>query len=126
MSSLKDKLSSFAEDLHEYVNIRFSLGRLKTAEKVSVLAGRLMAGMVLAFMAGIFLILVSIAGAIVVGKWLDNQWLGFLIVAAFYLLIGIIVWLARGPLIQLPVMNSIIHQLFAEDEEDQKHASAEK
>lgn len=126
MSSLKDKLSSFAEDLHEYVNIRFSLGRLKTAEKVSVLAGRLMAGMVLAFMAGIFLILVSIAGAIVVGKWLDNQWLGFLIVAAFYLLIGIIIWLARGPLIQLPVMNSIIHQLFAEDEEDQKHASAEK
>jgi hypothetical protein len=126
MSSLKDKLSSFAEDLHEYVNIRFSLGRLKTAEKVSVLAGRLMAGMVLAFMAGIFLILVSIAGAIVVGKWLDNQWLGFLIVAAFYLLIGIIVWLARGPLIQLPVMNSIIHQLFAEDEEDQKHASTEK
>jgi hypothetical protein len=126
MSSLKDKLSSFAEDLHEYVNIRFSLGRLKTAEKVSVLAGRLMAGMVLAFMAGIFLILVSIAAAIVVGKWLDNQWLGFLIVAAFYLLIGIIVWLARGPLIQLPVMNSIIHQLFAEDEEDQKHASTEK
>jgi hypothetical protein len=126
MSSLKDKLSSFAEDLHEYVNIRFSLGRLKTAEKVSVLAGRLMAGMVLAFMAGIFLILVSIAGAIVVGKWLDNQWLGFLIVAAFYLLIGIIIWLARGPLIQLPVMNSIIHQLFAEDEEDQKHASTEK
>ncbi len=126
MSSLKEKLSSFAEDLHEYVNIRFSLGRLKTAEKVSVLAGRLMAGMVLAFMAGIFLILVSIAAAIVVGKWFDNQWLGFLIVAAFYLLIGIIVWLARGPLIQLPVMNSIIHQLFAEDEEDQKHASTEK
>lgn len=126
MSSLKDKLSSFAEDLHEYVNIRFSLGRLKTAEKVSVLAGRLMAGMVLAFTAGIFLILVSIAAAIVVGKWLDNQWLGFLIVAAFYLLIGIVVWLARGPLIQLPVMNSLIHQLFAEDEEDQKHASAEK
>lgn len=126
MSSLKDKLSSFAEDLHEYVNIRFSLGRLKTAEKVSLLAGRLMAGMVLAFTAGIFLILVSIAAAIVVGKWLDNQWLGFLIVAAFYLLIGIVVWLARGPLIQLPVMNSLIHQLFAEDEEDQKHASAEK
>jgi hypothetical protein len=126
MSSLKDKLSSLAEDLHDYVNIRFSLGRLKTAEKVSVLAGRLMAGMVLAFTAGIFLILVSIAAAIVVGKWLDNQWLGFLIVAAFYLLIGIIVWLARGPLIQLPVMNSLIHQLFAEDEEDQKHASAEK
>ncbi len=126
MSSLKDKLSSFAEDLHEYINIRFSLGRLKTAEKLSILAGRLMAGMVLAFTAGLFLILVSIALAIVVGKWLDNQWLGFLIVAAFYLLIGIIVWLARGPLIQLPVMNSLIHQLFAEDEEDQKHASTEK
>lgn len=126
MSSLKDKLSSFAEDLHEYINIRFSLGRLKTAEKLSILAGRLMAGMVLAFTAGLFLILISIALAIVVGKWLDNQWLGFLIVAAFYLLIGIIVWLARGPLIQLPVMNSLIHQLFTEDEEDQKHASIEK
>jgi hypothetical protein len=62
--------------------------------------------------------LASIALSIVLGEWIGKIWAGFLVVACFNLLIGIIIWFAREKLIRVPVMNALIQQLFKYDEED--------
>jgi hypothetical protein len=50
--------------------------------------------------------------------WIGKPYSGFLIVAGFYLILGIIVWITRGKFIRYPVMNAIIKQLQAKDEDE--------
>lgn len=114
------KAEELTEHIREYINARIDAIKLQVAEKVSALLANLIAGLVVAFVFLFFLILLSISLSIIIGHWIGQMWLGFLIVAALYLLFGIIVWKARGRLIRMPIMNAIIHQLFRNDEKDQQ------
>ena len=60
----------------------------------------------------------SLGLAIVLGEWIGKAWAGFFIVSSVYLLIGIILWTARRSIIQMPVMNALIQQIFKNDGED--------
>jgi hypothetical protein len=66
----------------------------------------------------LFLVLISVAGAIAIGKWLQNYWLGFLLIASVILLAGFILWLAKDRLLRIPVMNALIRVMFDNDEKD--------
>jgi hypothetical protein len=54
------------------------------------------------------------------GNWLNKPWLGFLLTGSVYFIIGGIVWAAKDRLIRIPVMDSIIHQLFKNDTPDEE------
>lgn len=113
------KVEELAGTVNDYVNARIDAVKLNAAEKSSVVISNLIAGMVVAFVFLLFIGMGSIALAFGLGEWIGKTWAGFLIVAFIYLLIGIIVWIARVRIIRLPVMNAIIKQLFRnEDEED--------
>ena len=64
------------------------------------------------------LVLISVAGAIAIGQWLENYWLGFLVIAAVILLAGFILWLSKDRLLRIPIMNALIKIMFDKDEKD--------
>lgn len=68
----------------------------------------------------IFLLMGSIAAAIAIGNMLHNSWLGFLIMGAIYLLLGLIIWGAKDRLLRIPIMNAIIDSLFSRDKNHEK------
>lgn len=115
------KAEELATAVKEYVNTRLDAVKLSVAEKVSALLANLLAGMVVVLVFLCFVFFGSIALALLLGSWLGAWWLGFLIVAGIYLLLGLITWLARGRLIRIPIMNAMIRQLFnrLEYEEDE-------
>ena len=119
MEKVFAKVEELADNVKEYVNTRIESIKLNAAEKSSVIIANGVAGIVVAIVILFFLGLASISLSLVLGEWLGKTWAGFLVVACFYLLIGILVWLAKGRLIRLPVMNAMIQQLFKHDEEDQ-------
>jgi hypothetical protein len=117
------KAEEMADHVKSYVNTKIAQLKLAMAEKVSKVIAVLIAGMFVLFVLFFFLVFVSMAAAYAIGIWLGKMWLGFLIVAAIYLLLGIITWVARGRLLQIPIMNAILRQLFNNednDEEDKK------
>lgn len=118
MDNFFSKVEDLASDVKEYVNLKIESAKLDAAEKSSLIianaAARLIAGIFILF----FLVLASIALSLLVADWLGSRWLGFLCVAGFYLLIAVLVWSMRLRLIRLPVMNSIIQQLFTKDDAD--------
>ncbi len=115
------KAEELATAVKEYVDTRLDAVKLSVAEKVSALLANLLAGMVVVLVFLCFVFFGSIALALLLGSWLGAWWLGFLIVAGIYLLLGLITWLARGRLIRIPIMNAMIRQLFnrLEYEEDE-------
>ena len=113
-----DQIEALSKNTHDYINTRIEEVKFELAEKSSELVANLVAGLTVAVMLLFFVLFASIALALSLSKWLETSWAGFLIVALLYLFIGLCIWLGRRMFIQLPVMNSIIKQLFKQDEED--------
>ena len=112
------KVEELADAVKDYVNTRMESVKLSAAEKSSAIIANVIAVFVVAVVFIFFIIFAGMALAFGLGAWLGSTWLGFLIVAALYLLLGIIVWFARGKIIRMPVMNSMIQQLFVKEEEE--------
>ncbi|GAB2824369.1 phage holin family protein [Ferruginibacter profundus] len=114
------KAEELAGTIKEYVNTTIESAKLNAAEKSSAIIANTMAGAIAAVVFILFIVFAGIALALGLGEWLQKIWAGFLIVAALYLLLGILVWNAREKLLRLPIMNAFIKQLFTsgEDEED--------
>jgi hypothetical protein len=123
MENLFSKAEDLAGNIRDYVNTRIDSLKLNAAEKSSKIIGNGAAAMVVVVFVLFSLGLGSIALSWIIGIWMGKIWAGFLVVAGFYLLLALITWLARGKLIRLPVMNAMIHQMFKEDEEDNKHGT---
>lgn len=118
MEKVFAKAEELADNIKEYVNTRIEAVKLNAAEKSSAVIANLVAGLIVVTFFMLFFLFGSIALAIGLSEWIGKAWAGFLIVAGLYLLIGIIVWTARVKIIQLPVMNALIKQLFGEDDEE--------
>jgi protein-S-isoprenylcysteine O-methyltransferase Ste14 len=111
------KVEELASSIKEYADTRIESAKLTVAEKSSALLASLIAGIFVVSVFVLFVVFCSVALALGLGNWLQNTWAGFLIVGFCYLLIGIIVWLAKVKIIQLPIMNTFIKQLFTKEDE---------
>ncbi len=120
MSEEFNQFESLAEQLKAYVNTRVSQVKLSLAEKLSNLAATMIALLLSALVFFLFITLLCVAGALLIGQWLGSLWLGFLIVSGFVLLIGLIIWLAKDRLFRLPIMNALIEAMFENEDEDEK------
>jgi len=112
------KAEEMAGSVKEYINTRIESVKLNVAEKSSVIAANIIAGIVVSVMFFFFFIFGGIALSFGLGSWIGSTWAGFLITALLFLVLGIMAWAARGKLIRLPVMNALIQQLFNEEDEE--------
>jgi hypothetical protein len=112
------KVEELADTVKDYVNTRIESAKLNIAEKSSAVIANLVAGLIVVSFFMLFFLFGSIALAFGLGEWIGKTWSGFLIVAGLYLLIGLVVWTARVKIIQLPIMNALIKQLFGEEDEE--------
>lgn len=112
------KVEELADTVKDYVNTRIESAKLGIAEKSSAVIANLVAGLIVITFFLLFFLFGSIALAVGLGGWIGKTWAGFLIMAGFYLLVGIVVWIARVKILQLPVMNALIKQLFGEEDEE--------
>lgn len=108
-----------ADNIKELVNVKLDSAKLAVAEKSSKVAANLIAGIVVVLTVTLFVIFLSVALAFFLAEILNSTWAGFLIVSGVYLLIAIIIRLVKERAIRIPIMNSILSQLFKEDEDDE-------
>jgi Putative Actinobacterial Holin-X, holin superfamily III len=120
MSEEFKKIESLLEQVKDYANTRVDKLKLSIAEKLSKTISDMIATMLAGLVFFAFVLFGSVAGAIALGQWLDKLWLGFLLVAGFYLVAGLIIWKAKNRLLRIPIMNSLIEKLFSNDSEDEK------
>ena len=113
------KAEELAEHVKEYVNNRMDAVKLTTAEKTSKLAAIVIASVVVGLFFFSFLFFASTALAFVFSRITGELWLGFLIVAGIYLLLGIFIWLMKDRLLQIPIMNALLQQLFTDEDDDE-------
>ena len=111
-----EKIEELAKNTSLYFKHQVSLIKLEAAEKTSKIMSN---GISLVFISMIFFLFAFFFGlalAVMLQYLVGELYLALLIVAGFYGIIGIILWKFRNKLIRIPIMNSILHELFKDSE----------
>jgi hypothetical protein len=110
------KAEELAGHVKEYIHNRMDAVKLDTAEKTSKVTAIVIAAITVAVFIFSFLFFASVALAFVFSRVTGSLAWGFLIVGGIHLFIGIIIWLLKDRIIQLPIMNALLRQLFTDEE----------
>ena len=110
MDEKENVLSSLLDSIEEYGKTTFELFKLKRLDKASDIAGTVISRIaaIIAFI--IFLLMANFGAAFWLGDVLGRIWYGFFVVAAFYGLLGIIVYFFMHKGLKKILADMIIHQ----------------
>jgi hypothetical protein len=103
--------SSVLEHLKDYLQTHYDLAVLKVSDKGSSILSEIISYTILAIIGVFFLIFLSFGIALLISQAIGNAYSGFLIVAGFYLLVGIIIFASKEKMVKLPLLNMFIKSL---------------
>ena len=106
--------STNVEDLFykikDYADTRIDLAKLKMIRKASGILSSIISGVVLVLLLFMVLICITVGLSLLIGNALGNVWLGFLIMAGIYIIIGLIMFMSRSKLLKTPISNKFIKE----------------
>lgn len=98
IQSMKSEAKAFLDTNIDY----YSLLGFKVASKAT---GFLLKVFAISLFAALALVFISFAGAFAIGKALDSNTLGFLIVGSFYIILTIAMYSLRKVIIDIPILK---------------------
>ncbi len=125
--------SSFTENANEiikiarsYVITRIELWKLSLLEKTSLAGAFFLSSVIIVLIVAFCLLFISLSFAFWYGQRTGDLSIGFLILAGFYLILGLIFIISRKHLITGPVVKSLSDILYSDDDEPEEPDSNEK
>ncbi|MEO6190585.1 MAG: hypothetical protein ABIO44_09795 [Saprospiraceae bacterium] len=107
-------IESLFEKAEGYAKTNFDLFKLKAIDKSADVVSTIVAKIAIIIVVLIIVFLLNIGLALWIGELLGKNYYGFFIVAAFYVLVALILNYNRGIILKEPVNNSIILQMIKE------------
>lgn len=107
------------DDISHYISSSLELGKLEVYEKVSLGSSVIGYGLIVAGITLVVLFFILVTAALYLGELLQNPWAGFGIVAAFAILVLLIMLLLKK-YFKRKVTNGIVRFLMAQDENEDK------
>jgi hypothetical protein len=104
-------LGTLLERVEEYGKTTLELFKLKTVDKLSDAISSFASRIIAVVFFVMFFILASIGLSVWLGELLGKIWLGFLLVAGFYGLIGIVLFFMLHNPVKKQISNMIIKQI---------------
>jgi hypothetical protein len=107
----KSPFISLFDKLKDYVDTRLNLLKLKAIDKSSGFLSSLLTIIIVILVGFVCFIMLNIGLALLIGKWLGEYYLGFLIVAALYIIIGFVIYKFRNKWLKGPIASMMIKSL---------------
>jgi Zn-dependent protease with chaperone function len=118
MEEKKSPVEVLLERGETYAKTTLQLFKLKATDQVARIVSNIASGFVILILLILLFINLNIGIALVIGDLLGKIRLGFMIMAGFYGLMGLFVYLFRDRWIKNPVSNVVIAQLLKEEQTD--------
>lgn len=103
--------------LKDYVETRLELTKLQFTDKAGGVAGNSTAFIIILLFGLLVIMFGSLAMAIVISEHFGKGYIGFLLVAIFYLVIGSVIYFFRDKLISKPVTDTFINKILNEEDD---------
>lgn len=111
MENQSGPIESLIDRLKYYAETRIDLLRLKAIDKSSSFLALFISLLIIILFAFIAFILLNIGLALWIGDLLGEAYYGFFIVAGFYFVIGLVIFMFHDKWIKAPIANSLIKKL---------------
>lgn len=115
-----DDINDLRKDILEYIEVKFDLIRLHTAENLSRIFSNAAKTAVIGFLLSLILLFLSFAAGFYFGSLLNSNELGFLCVSGFYVLLLFLFLAFRKRIVEKPVIKTMIRLLFPKFEDNEK------
>ncbi len=99
------------EKTKDYVETRADLFKLKAIKKTAEVGSSIVSQVIIAIVFSSFFIFLNIAVGLLIGDLMGKLYLGFFIVAAFYFIVGILIYTNRNKFISSPIADAIIKKM---------------
>lgn len=109
-NSIHDHLESLFIKTREYAETNIELNKLKAVDKSSDILSTIISKMIVLLVFIIFIVIVNIGIALLLGEYLGRSFYGFFVLAGFYLIAGFIFISMRKKWFKEPITNMIIQK----------------
>lgn len=109
---MKQEISDLIDKTKEYVKVRADIIKLTAAEKTSKAVAAIVVGSILLICSLFALLFLSFFAGFYISEKMDNSYYGFLVVALFYIIIGLIVFFTKSGMIEKPIINKVLKSFF--------------
>ncbi len=113
MENQSTTMESLFERLKNYVENRIELLKLKAIDKSSSFASALITYVVVAVFFVLFFMFFNIGLALLIGDLLGRAYWGFFIIAALYVVVGIVLIKFKDKWVRTPLINMLVKALHA-------------
>jgi uncharacterized membrane protein len=111
MEVTTNSIESLLESVEAYGKTTYELSKLKALDATSSVASSLISRLIIIILAMLFVFVLSIGIALMIGDMMGKTYYGFLIVAAFYLLAVIIAHYSLDNVVKKSMSSLMISQL---------------
>src|SRR5687768_6138677 len=94
--------ATLKDNVKEYVETKIDIIKLKAISKGAPMISNIIVGVALAFLAIFILMFLSFSAAYAISDASDKPFLGFLIVAGFYIVLAVLVLALKNKLLTMP------------------------
>ena len=120
---LNEKMEDLTDSLKEYANTNYELIKLEVIENSSVISAGIISTLIVGVMLVFFTFFISLYVAYYLSDQIEGNYIGFVIVGAFYMLLSIIIFTNKNKLIEQPIRNSIIRRNVTNNKQPQDRVS---
>lgn len=113
----QNKVDKLIGHVIECAETRFDLVAIDIQDKVSELLASMAALALVGMLMGFVVLLLSIGAAMYLSEYFDSGFMGFIVLAAFYLVVAIVAWVLRRRLVKLPVINAVLRKINFHEED---------
>jgi succinate dehydrogenase hydrophobic anchor subunit len=106
------KVDELTSSLKQYVATSAELFKLEAIEQGANISSKLMSTIIIGLIMLLFLVFGSIGVSFILADYFESYYIGFLIVAAGYFVIGLFLLLFRKRMIEFPFKNHFIKTIF--------------
>lgn len=106
-----NNIEEISDSLKQYLMLNYEIVKLQATERASVFGSFLVSTLVVGITTFLFVFTLSIGLGFYLSALLGNAWAGFAIIAAFYFVLAIIIFLGRKKMIEKPLRDKIIRKL---------------
>ncbi len=107
-----EKIEELSEGLRDYLNTNIQLVKQETTVVSSVILSDMISYVLIGLSGLFFLFFLSLMAGFYLSDLLESNLLGFAIVAGFYFLISLILFLIRKKWLSIPIREKIIRKAF--------------
>jgi len=95
----------------EFALNKFELYKLKLVDKTSNVASSIITGVVLFVVFFIFFVILNIGIALLIGDLIGKNYLGFLILAVIYAIVGFVIFKSRKKFFKAPILKMLVSKI---------------